>query len=180
MDTKFLNKEGTRFFFATQEKGGFLPFILWPSLWWETKNQGLGIQITRISFGIAKWRIHCHFGKRIAPPNTPMRIPSSFTVWANQWSGRPIGENDFMAWIKQSDFQDIIKWGGLNFHYARVLLVREFLSSQTSPRTNKNPIIAQASDDDDEVTLDITWDDYSSVGDEAGISGTEEKQNPPH
>lgn len=133
MDTRFLGTSQKRFIYATRERGGLTPFVLWPSCWVEKKPQGLSVSVTRYTFAWGSLRFHLHIGYRHGMPNPTGSLPKSFFSWASRWSGKQISPSHFTQWLSNSEYYELVKWGGTDLHYVKTLIVREFVQSLATP-----------------------------------------------
>lgn len=157
MDTYFFagNK---KFFHAELEKSTSLPFFVFPAVWVESKKMGLSTSSFRVTLGLFRYRWHMQFGKRYEHPNPSMKLPAGFADWASDWSKSSISLHEFESWLRQSSFQEVVRWGGSNYHYTKIILVREFVNARSKSLAAKVSHQIQGPDD---VSLDITWDDVN-------------------
>lgn len=132
MKTKLIPGRRPKFYFYQKEFHPSLPVFVLPGLWWERKRQGLEIRMLRVSVGFLRRRWHWYFGTITTAPAGSLTSESfqvsSLVQWLSTWSGRKIEQTDFEAWLLQSEWKTLVRWGGAKYHYSRILLGKEFLS----------------------------------------------------
>ena len=139
-----------------RERDGMLPFMLWPALWWETRQQGMEIQTTRFTLGWAHYRAHAYWGRR--QPISGAALSSAefgldeFASWMSAWSKRTVLKVSLEKWLQGSDWSALVRLGGAKNHYSRIVLGREFLAHDESLRVGR-PLSA---DTELDVTLTLT------------------------
>ena len=157
MDTK-LFKNGSQWFFMEREYSGLLAFVLFPTVYWETRQKGLSVKTTRITLAFARLRLHFHVGCRLEPPVLGENFLSpAFVNWASSWAKQPLSQKDMQRWVLQNpQWRYIVAWGGAHLHYSKILLVREYLLHLNHSQSSAGK---SSSLDDDEIDLDISWMD---------------------
>ncbi len=155
MKTKIIFSDRPKFYFFQKEKGPSLPKFVVPGVWWERRRQGMEISTIRISVGFLNWRWHWYFGRVTPPPAGPINSAvfplDSFVNWMNNWAGTRITRAQFDSWLLQSEWKSLVRWGGSQYHYSKILLAKEFLNASEEHALDVvNP---------DPLDLNLTLDD---------------------
>lgn len=133
MKTKIILSQVPKFYFFRKEKDTSLPKFIIPGVWWERRRQGMEIVMFRISVGFWCWRWHCYFGQVTPPPPGPINSEAfqldQFVQWMNNWAGSSATRAQFDSWLLQSEWKNIVRWGGAQYHYSKILLAKDFLSA---------------------------------------------------
>ena len=160
MDTK-LFKNGAQWFFVEKEQSGLLAFVLFPTVFLESRQKGLSIKTTRISLAFARMRLHIHIGQRIEPPVLPEQfLTPQFMNWASSFAKQPLSKGHLEQWVLQHhQWRYIVAWGGDKLHYSKILLIREYLLDLNQPKSNPRSSLSP----DDDVDLDISWEDVPTL-----------------
>lgn len=169
MDTKFPANQTNRFFFTGRESHGLLTFVLLPTVFWETQKQGLSVLTRRVTLAWGRHRYHLYFGTRMDHPN--LSITDAFAQWMSQWSKRSITKTALEDWLHhEPEWKSMVQWGAANLHYGKIVLGREYLAYERnrfqevskipSNPTSSPPLVLD--ENDDEVVLNITWEEAPS------------------
>lgn len=161
MKTKLISGQKPKFYFFRREKDPSLPKFILPGVWWETRRQGLEITMWRITIGLWTFRWHYYFGRVTPPPAGPINSPQfkldGFLQWmnSNNWSQSKVTRSEFDSWLLQSEWKTVVRWGGCQYHYTRILLAREFLNATENKSVNNIGL--------DDLDLKITVDDPPQI-----------------
>lgn len=152
MKTKKIPGANNHFYSIHYEKNAMLPVFLFPAFWWESKQQGLEVHLTRFTIGWWNVRLHILTGYLTPPSSLPLTEPvhgmEEFLQWAAHWSKsdnpKMWSKQSFDRWLQRSEWKSLMRWGGTKYHYSRILLAKEYLVSQN-----------QTDDFAEELSLDL-------------------------
>ena len=143
MKTKKIPTTRYGFYFFEKTKDLSLPLVVWPSVWVEHRRQGLEIDMKRITLGWLHYRLTWYLGRVIPPSVAPLNAPvhglDDFFSWAQEWSKSTWRRSEFDQWLQHSEWKTLVRWGGARYHYSRIVLAKEFLSSQHGP--SSSPVV---------------------------------------
>lgn len=155
MKTKIILSKSPKFYFFRKEKDFSLPKFIIPGVWWESRRQGMEISMVRVTIGFWYWRWHCCFGEVTPPPAGPINAAffqlDTFVQWMNNWASTNATRAQFDSWLLQSEWKTLVRWGGSQYHYSKILLAKEFLNAtenQSLDSVNPDPMDIKLTLDD--------------------------------
>lgn len=145
MKTKFILKNKPFFYFLEKKYSRKYVFFILPSCWIDKKRMGIEIHVIRFSLGWGYYRIHLNIGQvKIFNQGSILQEEfgiSEYIIWLSQFIQKKIDQSAFQNWIIQSDWKNIIRWGGLKYHYIRILIAKDFVFSQTTKKDIKKTVL---------------------------------------
>lgn len=158
------NNHEKYWFYEFKRQDSFaIPLMILPSIWLEDKHQGLLTKSYRITAGFLRYRFYLYFGYKMPEPNSPITSAEygleKFSKWISKWARKKISQKEVEAWAQTSEFKTLIRHGGTNIHYGKIILGRDYMSQSNTAPAPKSKAAKHYIKENAEIELDIDIDD---------------------